>query len=146
MIFLKLLFRILPVAFMVAIWVMSGLPSDAIVELPSTSVDRFIKESLHLIEFAIVYWSLVMAWLTTGKFTRKVSLICAFVAAAYGLLDEFHQSFMPYRTATLIDLVKDWIGVSVSWYLIRKAYFSEKRFVLIRKWLKGFQRFFTKTR
>ncbi len=143
---IKWFFRILPVFLMGAIWIMSGLPADAIVELPSTSIDRFIKESLHLIEFAIVYLSLVGAWLTTDRITVRVSLICALLAAAYGLLDEFHQSFMPYRSATFIDLVKDWIGVSVSWYVIREAYFREKRFVWLGKLLKGFQNLFTKTR
>ncbi|MGJ7920773.1 VanZ family protein [Neobacillus sp. LXY-4] len=126
MVLLRWFLRILPFAYMVAVWIMSSMPSDAIVELPQLSVDRFIKESLHLVEFAILYWLLVMAMLTTGKFSPTVSLICALIAGSYGIIDEIHQSFVPYRSATIIDAVKDWIGVAVSWYIIRGAIFQGK--------------------
>lgn len=141
MMFLKWIFRILPFFYMAAIWIMSSLPSNAIVELPLLSVDRFIKESLHLVEFAIVYLLFVGASLTTNKFTPAISLVCALVAGAYGIFDEVHQSFVPYRSATIIDGVKDWIGVGVSWYLVRGAYFHS-RFDWVAKLLKGFEGFF----
>jgi hypothetical protein len=141
MVILKWIFRILPIMWMAAIWIMSSMPSNAIVELPALSVDRFIKESLHLVEFAIVYLLLVGAFLTTGRFTPAVSLVLALIAGFYGIVDEIHQSFVPYRSATIIDVVKDWIGVCVSWYLVRGAYF-QKRFVWIGKLLKGFEGFF----
>ena len=120
--FIKWFFRVLPAAYMVAIWIMSSMPANALVELPVLSVDRFIKESLHLVEFAILYGLLVLAMLTTEKFTPTASIICALFAGMYGILDEVHQSFFPYRSATIIDVVKDWIGVGVCWYLVRKAF------------------------
>ena len=36
-----------------------------------------------------------------------INLICILILALYGLTDEIHQSFVPYRSATVIDLVKD---------------------------------------
>lgn len=144
MIVMKWLFRVLPLGYMVAIWVMSSMPSNAVVELPALAVDRFIKESLHLIEFGILYWLFVLAGLTTGRFTTRMSMIFAFVAAAYGLSDEIHQSFYPYRSATLIDLVKDWVGVSVSWIIVWEGYFRGARFARVGRFLKSFERFFLK--
>lgn len=143
MIKFKWIFRILPLIWMVAIWIMSSMPSDAIVELPALSVDHFIKESLHLVEFAIVYWFLVGAMLTTREFTPVVSLICALIAGFYGITDEIHQSFVPYRSCTVIDGVKDWIGVGVSWYVVRRAYFGG-RFTRVGNLLRRFQGYFLK--
>lgn len=142
MLIFKWFIRILPVAYMAAVWLMSSLPANALVELPVLSVDRFIKESLHLVEFGILYFLLVAALLTTDKFTPAASLICALVAAMYGVIDEIHQSFVPYRSAALIDVVKDWIGVGVSWSIVRSAFFKKNRFRRIGNWLIRFHNAF----
>lgn len=120
------LFRVLPFVYMAAIWIMSSNPSDALVKLPDQGVDRFIKESLHLVEFGILYALLVLAALTTGRFTPVLSYAFMGVAILYGLLDEIHQSFVPYRSATVIDFVKDVIGVLAASHFIHHAYFSGK--------------------
>jgi VanZ family protein len=117
---LKWLLWLLPVIYMILVWVMSSMPSDAIVELPDSAVDHFIKESLHLIEFAILYILLVMGVLTTGRFSVKVNTVCAAIAILYGLTDEIHQSFYSYRSATVIDFVKDTTGVLVSYYVVHR--------------------------
>jgi VanZ family protein len=114
--------RLLPFLYMVVIWILSSLPSNAVVELPDSSLDRMIKESLHLVEFAILYVLFVAALLTTGKFSKRLSILCAVAASLYGLLDEFHQSFVPYRSATVIDLVKDVTGVLVAFYFVQRGY------------------------
>lgn len=118
---LKWLSWALPLAYMILIWVLSSMPADAVVELPDSKVDRFFKESLHLVEFAILYLLLVWALWSTGRFSKKASILCAVVAISYGLLDEFHQSFVPYRSATVIDFVKDTIGVLVAYYFINRS-------------------------
>lgn len=118
---LKWLSWALPLAYMILIWVLSSMPADAVVKLPDSKVDRFFKESLHLVEFAILYLLLVWALWSTGRFSKKASILCAVVAISYGLLDEFHQSFVPYRSATVIDFVKDTIGVLVAYYFINRS-------------------------
>lgn len=110
---------------MILIWVLSSLPHNAIVELPDSTVDRFIKESLHLVEFAILYLFLIGAALTFKPYSLKISLICAVIAGAYGVLDEIHQSFVPYRSATLIDVVKDIVGAVVAFFVVNR-YFTKK--------------------
>lgn len=120
--FLKWVVRLLPFAYMLLVWILSSLPHNAVVELPDSSVDRFFKESMHLVEFAILYLLLVVAVLTSGRFSRGLSMVCAGIAIGYGLLDEFHQSFVPYRSATVIDFVKDTIGVLVAYYFVMRGY------------------------
>ncbi|OLS41154.1 hypothetical protein BTR25_04635 [Bacillus sp. MRMR6] len=124
---LKWLLRLLPVAYMAAIWTMSSLPANHFVELPDSQIDRTIKESLHLIEFGILYVLLVLAFLTGRReFTPALNLVCAVIAGLYGITDELHQSFYPYRSASWFDLVKDFIGVGVAFYFIRGALFKGK--------------------
>lgn len=130
--------RILPLFYMAAIWIMSSNPSDALVKLPDEGVDRFLKESLHLVEFGILYALLVLAALTTGRFTAVVSYGFMGVAILYGLLDEIHQSFVPYRSATVIDFVKDVIGVLAASHFIHHAYFSGK-FVRLGRLMRGIE-------
>lgn len=124
---MKMILRILPIAYMAAIWIMSSLPSNHFVELPDSQLDKTIKESLHLIEFAILYVLLVLAFLT-GKheFTPKLNIVCAVIAGLYGVSDEIHQSFYAYRSASWFDLVKDFTGILVSFYFIRGALFKGK--------------------
>ncbi|MDR7079634.1 VanZ family protein [Neobacillus niacini] len=136
---MKYVLRLLPIAYMAAIWIMSSLPSNHFVELPDSGLDRTIKESLHLIEFAILYVLLVLAFLTRrGPFTASLNIISAVIAGLYGVSDEIHQSFYPYRSASWFDLVKDFTGIIVCFYFIRGALFKGK-FVRLGKVL-GFVR------
>nr|WP_295973149.1 VanZ family protein [uncultured Bacillus sp.] len=112
---------------MIAVWVMSSMPDNAVVELPNSQWDSMIKESLHLVEFAILYIFFVLALLTIRGLTLKLNLICVLIASLYGLTDEIHQSFVPARSATLIDLIKDVTGVLIASWIMYSAY-SRKRF------------------
>jgi VanZ family protein len=119
---ISFILRILPLAYMVLIWYLSSNPSDAVVTFSSNAnYDTFIKESLHLVEFGILYVLWVIAFLSRGDLTRKQNLTAVAIAMIYGLLDEFHQYFVPSRSATVIDLTKDWIGVGVAWLIITKT-------------------------
>lgn len=121
----KLILRILPIFYMAAVFMMSSMPSDAVVELPRW--DSLVKESLHLIEFGILYTLLFFAALTFKGITPKLNLALIILSSLYGLSDEIHQYFVPYRSATVIDLVKDVIGVLVASWIFFGAY-QKKRF------------------
>ncbi|WLR41621.1 VanZ family protein [Bacillus carboniphilus] len=116
----KIVITTLPFIYMLLIWYLSSHPSDAIVQTPF-SFDSFFKESLHLIEFAILYFLFIWAYSYYRPITNKVQLLFASLAIIYGLIDEIHQSFVPSRSATLIDFVKDTIGVVVCWWILRKS-------------------------
>jgi VanZ family protein len=136
----KMVFRVLPFLYMGVIWTLSSFPANAVVELTDLSLDRFIKESMHLIEFAILYLLFVFGVHTTKiPFTKKLNLVCAAIACLYGITDEIHQSFVPARSATLIDVVKDVTGVAICWYFIDRASFY-KRFSKISSFLRLLKR------
>ena len=44
--------------------------------------------------------------------TARAALFAAVLAAAYGMADEFHQSFVPGRTAELRDVLADALGAA----------------------------------
>jgi len=52
---------------------------------------------------------------TVGKHTELYSLA---VGVSYGALDEFHQSFVPYRSASAADLLADFFGLLISQVII----------------------------
>ncbi|QVY61360.1 VanZ family protein [Cytobacillus gottheilii] len=137
---LKWLLRLLPISYMILIWILSSLPHNAVVELPDSAFDRFFKESMHLVEFGILYLLLVGAAFTFKQpFTFKINLLLAALACLYGVVDEIHQYFVPYRSATLIDVVKDVIGVAVAYWVISQAVLGE-RFQKIGRFLESIKR------
>lgn len=114
-----------PFAYMALIWILSSLPQDAVIDTPYRW-DRPFKESLHLIEFGILYVLFVLFFVVDGKLTRKTNVIAAVIAISYGFGDELHQYFVPYRSATVNDLVKDTIGVLVGYIVVKRFYFSNE--------------------
>lgn len=123
---LKWLLRVLPFFYMGLIWTLSSMSSDAVVELSNSEWDNGIKESLHLIEFAILYVLLALALLSVRGLTKRLNLILILIASLYGLSDEIHQFFVPARSATLIDLVKDVIGVLAASWIMYSAYIKKR--------------------
>lgn len=121
---LRIILKIAPFLYMALIWMLSSNPSDKYVTF--SIADSIIKESLHLIEFAILYILLVLFFLTERNLTKKTNVIAAILACLYGLLDEIHQYFVPSRSATLIDLIKDVTGVTVCYWIIYRGYFLRK--------------------
>ncbi len=69
----------------------------------------------------------VLALYYGSKLPSKYILVTAFVLVAlYGLSDEYHQSFVPGRTATLWDWLVDLLGALVAWFIISNQ-FNGKR-------------------
>jgi len=130
---MKILFTILPFLYMVLIWTLSSMPHDTVLRLPSNSVDQFFKESLHVIEFGILHGLFILALLVHGKLTVTTHLVAAVFASFYGFLDEIHQAFVPSRSATVIDAVKDLIGVIAVYLIVQRAYFVNKEGYIGRK-------------
>lgn len=79
----------------------------------------FFLESLHLIEFSLLYLMVVAALKVYHHFTRTTNLLAAIFACFYGLIDEVHQLYVDGRSFTVNDLIKDWIGVMVSYTVVR---------------------------
>ncbi|NQD66703.1 VanZ family protein, partial [Bacillus haikouensis] len=122
-------------------WILSSNPDDAVIRFPDNTVDRFIKESLHLIEFAILYGLFVLALLANGLLRYSLNFTAALIAIFYGFVDEIHQSFVPYRSATMIDAAKDLIGVTVLFWIVNRTYFRDPEHGM-KKYMKKVERYF----
>jgi len=116
---------ILPFTYMGFIWFLSSHPSDEFIETPFW-FDDLLKESLHLVEFGILFWLFVLALIRHTRLTQKTSVIVAIISILYGLTDEIHQAFVPSRSATVIDFIKDTIGVIVSYWVLKTWYFTKE--------------------
>ena len=104
--------QILPLLYMGCIWYLSGRPSDAVIVLGF--YDAMIKESLHLVEFAILYGLVVLALLARSELSPAGTRLAVMISVVYAFVDEFHQFFIPSRSASLVDLLKDTLGIAVA--------------------------------
>ncbi|QOR65455.1 VanZ family protein [Cytobacillus suaedae] len=130
---IKLIIRLLPILYMTFIWLQSSKfnPSQLEYLYPTIHPVVFLMiggtlELAHLIQFGILYLLIVLAFLTYGELTTKKEIIALVIASLYGVIDEIHQYFVPYRSFSTIDIIKDIIGAVFFWYIIHKVYFKSK--------------------
>lgn len=63
--------------------------------------------------------------LTALRPTTRAAAVAILAAVVFGASDEFHQSFVPGRDASLLDLLADTVGATVgafavTWYSARR--------------------------
>jgi VanZ family protein len=85
---------------------------------------------LHALAYGV--FGLTLVWgMTSGiqsRLTPRGALTCWVIATVYGTLDEFHQSFIPARSATWSDVAADSIGAGLAIgaaYLVLRAVETE---------------------
>lgn len=100
--------RLLPaLLWMWLIFYFSSGPTTAVV---GTSLQRFIiLKSFHVIEYSTLY-----LLLTLGKISPRTSIVISYI---YALADEFHQSFVPGRSALLRDTFIDLFGIMLAYII-----------------------------
>ena len=89
------------------------------------AVDKPFRITGHLVAFATLA-GLSLVALSWGRRPRlRDAAIALGITVAYGLLDEFHQSFVPDRSGRLDDVVTDTIGaligIGVAWLVLTVA-------------------------
>lgn len=75
------------------------------------------KFFLHIAEYSLLGFLLSCA--------NSSKMLSIFIGSAYGLSDELHQSFVPFRKFSIFDLLADVIGVCVGIALF--MYFISKK-------------------
>jgi len=83
-----------------------------------------IRKAGHLTEYAILGILLWRAWVHPAPGTRqpwqwKTALVALTLAATYAASDEFHQSFVPSRTASVQDVMIDTCGALLGLLVLR---------------------------
>jgi VanZ family protein len=95
---------------------------------PNTSpetlaVVHFITRKIaHFTEYAILAFLAARAFLTEPRkaISSRWFLICVTLIVVYALVDEYHQSFVPSRTASIFDSLIDMAGGLTALLIVRK--------------------------
>lgn len=104
------------IAWMAVIFALSHIPVDTVESVlhgPLDIAPEIAKSDLviHPLEFGVLAILAYRLLASYRRVSRRYALLGAFgFAIAYGALDEFHQSFVPGRSATLADLGLDALG------------------------------------
>lgn len=79
-------------------------------------------KGIHCVEYAVLGWLLMRAWLGEGHSPARAAVFSLLMAVAYGVSDEVHQSYVPGRTSSIYDALADAVGAAVvaaTWYAKR---------------------------
>jgi VanZ family protein len=119
---MRILFSILSIAYIAAIFLLAGSPVVR-------QLSRFNPDSLlHIPLYGVLTLFLIFSFGPRGQKSPKKTnnpisrfLIAGFIALAVGIFDEFYQSFIPGRSATVTDIFLDIIGISLMIFIILKV-------------------------
>jgi VanZ family protein len=107
------------ILWMLAIFIMSSIPLYRLPRGP-----EYIPAIIHFTEFFIL--ASLLIWALSGGFGRRLHFISVFTAFAvsvfYGVVDEFHQIFVPGRVPDAWDILLDATGAAAACLLIPLAY------------------------
>ena len=95
---------------------------------PHTSAEtlatiHFITRKIaHFTEYAILGLLAARAFRTSPRpaISERWFLICATLVVVYALMDEYHQSFVPSRTASIFDSFIDMAGGLTALIIVRR--------------------------
>jgi VanZ family protein len=82
--------------------------------LPSAVTTWSLSELAHIIVYAVLTFLLIRALDAHHLARRRVLWMAALLALAYAVTDEFHQSFVPNRDPSPLDIAIDSIGISAA--------------------------------
>jgi VanZ family protein len=87
------------------------------------AIQLVMRKMGHLTEYAILAALLWRALRDSALKLWEPAAIALFIAGSYAALDEFHQSFVPSRTASMVDVMIDCCGalaaVAICWLFSR---------------------------
>jgi VanZ family protein len=98
------------------IWVLSSQSS-----LPQPGNIFGLDKIEHFVAYAVLAAAAGL-WISSGSWRRRSwpwFLLAAGIAAAYGIIDEVHQSFVPGRDCSVWDWIADALGAIAGAALIR---------------------------
>jgi len=104
-----------PALWAVAIFVLSA--QQTLPGLEATALDFLLKKGAHITVYAGLYFLLYrgVAMVTTARHERRRLWVPLVLTLMYAVLDELHQSFVPGRSATLVDIGYDTLGAGLVW-------------------------------
>lgn len=121
----EILKKIPAIVVMIGIFALSALPSND----PLLKTFEFSDKIKHFIAYFVLGITFCL-WITTKKWNSKpfiFSFIVVMLCTVFGVIDEFHQSFVPGRSGNdLGDLIADIMGGTIApfiYILFHKLFF-----------------------
>lgn len=113
----------IPLVYMAVIWGLSSIPGGSVhISSAEWLTDPTFQNFLHIPLFG----GLAYVWVVTLLKLRmsKPLLLAAVITVAYGVIDEWHQFYVPGRYASAVDVGIDSVGVALAlawkqWSLFR---------------------------
>jgi len=86
------------------------------------TIQFFTRKLAHFTEYAILGFLAARAFRSSPRAAihTRWFLICAAIVVVYALIDEYHQSFVPSRTASIFDSLIDMSGGLTALLIVRK--------------------------
>ncbi len=116
------------VCWMIVIFILSS--RQRMTLAPEYLVNFLIFKTLHMIEYAILYFLLFRGFFLSrrsGKVDRNTFLTPFIIAILYAISDEIHQTFVPTREGAIRDVFIDSLGIFFMYTFIKS------RIKIIRK-------------
>ena len=93
-------------------------------QLPSFLLKDVSDKVLHAVEYGIlaVLCYRAFRWAAGSAVARQAVVLAIVTASVYGVTDEVHQFFVPFRESSWLDWLADTIGATIgaiSWRFIR---------------------------
>ena len=113
------LYIIPPFAYAGLVFYLSSLPSWKI-----KAAAAFPDYLLHFIEYAVFAWLALRfaKFFSNHPLKGKHYLLVIIILSFFAVTDEFHQSFVPGRTASVWDFLADFAGIAASAGIYRSRY------------------------
>ncbi len=96
-----------PLVWMGLIFVVSAQPA-----LPSAPGpwDPFLKKTMHALAYGVLTWLYQRGLRGYRGDDRWVRVVSVMLALAYAVSDEYHQTFVPGRNGSWVDVMVDGLG------------------------------------
>ncbi len=95
-------------------------------QLPSFLIEDVSDKALHAVEYGILALLCYRAfrWASGPAVARQAVVLAIVTASVYGITDEAHQLFVPFRESSWQDWLADTIGATIgaiSWRFLRSG-------------------------
>jgi hypothetical protein len=108
------------------IFILSAQPS--LPHYPDTLLDLILKKAAHMIEYGILAFLLWRALSRgQGALSRSAWVTAFVVSVLYAASDEYHQTFVPGRNGTPVDVGIDTVGALIALLIVGSLRRKERR-------------------
>ena len=105
---------LIPALYMMFIFILSSIPGQAFEPILISSI---ITNLLHIPLFGLLAFLWMKAFDNKKVALNKAIIYTVIITIVYAAFDEFHQSFVPGRDASIGDLFLDTLGCIVGIYI-----------------------------